>query len=160
MSANSGQPLAVATRGSSGTLSAFPTLSWGPTPTTCQRFASLAPLTSRNRVLVFAFGGSVPRSVQLRRSTRGLSRLRAAPVRVRCPVLDEPAVDQPAVGLPAHALSRVEGHERPLQLRQAIERHAGKVVMLEVIVGVEEHEVPEPVASHERAPLRRVGGID
>ena len=32
--------------------------------------------------------------------------------------------------------------------------------MLEVIIRVEEREVPEPVALHQRAPLRRVGGID
>ena len=54
----------------------------------------------------------------------------------------------------------VERQQRALERRQPIERHAREVVVLEMIVGVEEREVPEPVAAHQRAPLRRVGGID
>ena len=54
----------------------------------------------------------------------------------------------------------VERPERALQRRQAVERHAGEIVVLEVIVRVEEREIPEPVAAHQRAPLRGIGRID
>ena len=54
----------------------------------------------------------------------------------------------------------VERRQRPLQRRQPVERHAGKVVVLEMVVRVEEREVPEPVAAHQRAPLGRVRWID
>ena len=57
-------------------------------------------------------------------------------------------------------MARVEGRECALQLGQPVERHAGVVVVLEMVVRVEEREVPEPVAAHQRAPLRRIGGID
>ena len=57
-------------------------------------------------------------------------------------------------------MTRVERRERPLQRRQPVERHAGEVVVLEMVVRVEECEVPEPVAAHQRAPLRRIGGVD
>ena len=33
-------------------------------------------------------------------------------------------------------------------------------MMLEVEVRIQEREVPEPVPAHQRAPLRRVAGID
>ena len=57
-------------------------------------------------------------------------------------------------------MAGVEGRERTLQLVQPVERHAGVVVVLEVVVRVEEREIPEPMAAHQRAPLGRVGGID
>ena len=77
---------------------------------------------------------------------------------MRGAVLDEPAVEQPAVGLPARALALVEGHQRALQRGEPVERHAGEVVVLQVIVRVQEREIPEPVAAQQRAPLRRVVG--
>ena len=79
---------------------------------------------------------------------------------MRRAVLDEPTVDQAGIILPVHLMPLVERRERALQRRQPVERHAGEIVMLEVIVGVQEREVPKPVAAHQRAPFRGVVGID
>ena len=85
---------------------------------------------------------------------------------LRCPVgvgrvvFQDPSADQLTVGPPAHLLFLVERHERALNGRQSIERHTGKVVMLEVIVGVQVGEIPEPVAAHQSAPLGGIIRID
>ena len=55
---------------------------------------------------------------------------------------------------------RVERLQRALQRRQPVERHAGEIVMLEMVVGIQEREIPEPVAAHQRAPFRRIVRID
>ncbi len=54
----------------------------------------------------------------------------------------------------------VERRERALQRRQPVERHAGEIVMLEMVVGVQKRKIPEPVPAHQRAPFRGVVGID
>src|SRR5438093_713968 len=79
---------------------------------------------------------------------------------MRRAILDEPAVHEARVVLPAHLVTVIERHERPLERRQAIERHPGEVVVLDVIVRVEKREIPEPVPPHERAPLRGIARID
>src|SRR5262249_9419367 len=76
------------------------------------------------------------------------------PVRMRGAVPDEPVVQETVVRAPAHAMTLVERRQIALERRQPVERHAGEVVVLEVIVGVEEREIPEPAAAHQRAPLR------
>src|SRR5215203_2651538 len=79
---------------------------------------------------------------------------------MRCVVFEDPATDELAVSAPPHLLLLVKGHQCALYLRQAIERHSWEVVMLEMVVGVQEGKIPEPVPAHERSPLRRIGGID
>src|SRR5687767_1065954 len=75
-------------------------------------------------------------------------------------ILDQPPVDQLSVRPPPHLLMGVERPQGLLKLRQPVERYPRKVMVLEVIVGIEEHEVPEPAPAHQRAPLRRIGRID
>src|SRR5436190_4932755 len=88
---------------------------------------------------------------------RGLA---AVPVRMRGLVEHEPSIQQLAVPMRAHAVAAVERDQRPLQLRQPVERHARKVVVFEMIVRIEKGEVPEPVTAHERRPLRRIARVD
>src|SRR5262249_47523413 len=84
--------------------------------------------------------------------TAGFARRRGrrAPGGVRRAVLDQPAVEEAGIGLPPHAVPRVERQQRALQRGQPVEGHAGEVVVLEVVVRIEEREVPEPVAADER----------
>jgi len=81
------------------------------------------------------------------------------PVRVRRAVLDEPAADELTVGAPGKALALVVGRERLLDLRQPVERHARKVVMFEMVVGVKEGGVqnsdPASACSTRRGPSGR-----
>src|SRR3982751_364161 len=75
-------------------------------------------------------------------------------------ILNQPAVDEAAVTLPPHVLALKERNERALQSRQPVERNTREVMMLEMVVRVEECEVPEPVPLHQGPPLRRIRGID
>src|SRR5262245_55793912 len=102
---------------------------------------------------------TAPRLVYRRRAGR-FRGLRPAPGGMRRAVLDQPPVDETAVRLPPHPLARVERDQRALELGQTVEGNARKVVVLEVVVRVQEDEVPEPVAAHQRAPLRRIRRID
>src|SRR5436190_19448296 len=59
-----------------------------------------------------------------------------------------------------YGMTLVERRQRPLQRRQMVEGHAGKIVVLEMEIRVEEPEIPEPVARDQRAPPRGIGRID
>src|SRR6185436_20117493 len=84
----------------------------------------------------------------------------ATPVGVRGVVLDEPAVDEATVALPSHVAPLIEGNQRALESRQTIQRNAREVMVFEVVIGVQEREIPEPVSLHQRSPLRRIVRID
>src|SRR4029450_4193100 len=85
-----------------------------------------------------------------------LCRIGAMPIRMRCVILNKPPVDEPTVTLPTHVLTLVKRHKGALRSRQPMEGTPGKIVVLEVVVGIQKGEVPKPVTLHERAPLRRI----
>src|SRR5205814_1977563 len=66
-----------------------------------------------------------------------------APLRMRLPIERDPAPEEPAVAVRSHAALLIERHQQRLQARQVVERHAGEVVMLEVVVREEVDGVPE-----------------
>ena len=83
-----------------------------------------------------------------------------SPVGMRRAILDEPSAQQARIVLPAHPMTRVEGLQRALESRQPVERHAGEIVVLQMVVRIQEREIPEPVPAHERAPLGRIVRVD
>src|SRR5450759_4489535 len=90
----------------------------------------------------------------------GAGRRGRVPVRVRRAVFDDPSLEQLAIRARRNALLREEGLERGVQRGQAVERHGGEVVVLEVQVRPEIDELPERRARHPRAPLRGFAGHD
>src|SRR4051812_21518374 len=70
------------------------------------------------------------------------------PIRVRLAIQHQPAPEECAVAHRGHAALFVERDEELLQAREVVERDAGKVVMLEVVVREEVDHVPKPGALH------------
>src|SRR5664280_1726648 len=90
----------------------------------------------------------------------GAGRRVRVPVRVRRAVFDDPSLEELAIRARRNALLSEKGLERGAQRRQAVERHGGEVVVLEVQVRPEIDELPERRARHPRAPFRGLAGHD
>src|ERR1035441_3729404 len=82
------------------------------------------------------------------------------PSRWRQAVFDDPSLEELAIRARRNALLSEKGLERGTQRRQAVERHGGEVVVLEVQVRPEIDELPERRARHPGAPFRGLAGHD
>src|SRR5207247_10895776 len=82
------------------------------------------------------------------------------PVRMRFPVQDQIPVQQLTVRARNNAPLAEEGLERFVKPRKVVEGDTGEKMVLEVVIGPELGEVPEPAGLYRRAPMRQVGGAD
>src|SRR5438552_16640011 len=82
------------------------------------------------------------------------------PVRMRFLVQDQILVQQLTVRARNNAPLAEEGLERFVKPRKVVEGDPGEIMVLQVVIGPEVGEVPEPAGLYLRAPLRRVAGLD
>lgn len=83
-----------------------------------------------------------------------------SPISVRRAVLYKPAIKNPSIGLRLHTMPPIERFEALLEAGEVVKGNAGKVMVFEVIVGIEIDEIPEEIPFHQRRPLGDIVGID